>query len=209
MTVDLGANTASGGDADGGTFTSIENLVGSRYADRLTGDGNDNVLLGQGGADVLNGGAGEDTASYVFHWGPVTVNLETNTGKGGDAEGDTLTSIENLRGSSGADMLTGDAHTNVLEGGRGRTRWMGARDEDTATYAGVSAGVTASLGTSPSSGGVRYVSIKHFRGSRYADTLTGTARPTNWKVEPARTCWTGAAVRTGPCTTVPRQGCTF
>lgn len=259
VTVDLGANTASGSDADGDTFTSIENLQGSIYADHLTGDSNDNVLVGFWGADVLNGGAGEDSAWYDNTSGSVTVNLETNTGKGGAAEGDTfisienlrggyendtligdananelegwygadrldggggsdtasyadsaggvtvdltktgaqqtannhdaagdrLTSIENLRGSAHDDTLIGDANANVLEGGAGDDTLIGGggadtldggEGEDTATYAGASAGVTASLGTSPGSGGIRYISIEHFRGSRHADRLTGDGK---------------------------------
>ncbi len=38
---------------------------------------------------------------------------------GGDAEGDKLFGIENVIGSDGDDVLTGDAKNNVLEGGNG------------------------------------------------------------------------------------------
>lgn len=47
VTVDLGANTASGGEGD--TLTSIENLSGSDYDDHLMGDSNANVLEGMWG----------------------------------------------------------------------------------------------------------------------------------------------------------------
>jgi Ca2+-binding RTX toxin-like protein len=39
---------------------SIENLVGSHYADRLVGDGGDNVLIGGPGRDRLISGGGHD-----------------------------------------------------------------------------------------------------------------------------------------------------
>ncbi|WP_421590347.1 M10 family metallopeptidase C-terminal domain-containing protein [Shinella sp. M27] len=48
------------GDAKGDTYSSIENLTGSSYADRLTGDTKANVIDGGAGDDVLSGGAGND-----------------------------------------------------------------------------------------------------------------------------------------------------
>ncbi|WP_395672346.1 beta strand repeat-containing protein [Inquilinus sp.] len=59
--VDLGAHTASGGDAAGDTLTGIEQLMGSEFGDTLTGDAGANALWGQGGDDVLTGGGGGDT----------------------------------------------------------------------------------------------------------------------------------------------------
>ena len=53
VTVNLGAGTASGGDAAGDTLSGIENLIGSAQADTLTGDGGDNVLEGGAGGDTL------------------------------------------------------------------------------------------------------------------------------------------------------------
>jgi Ca2+-binding RTX toxin-like protein len=58
------AFTASGGDANGDHLFSIENLVGSRFNDRLTGASNDNVLAGGLGSDTLDGKDGVDTADY-------------------------------------------------------------------------------------------------------------------------------------------------
>ena len=43
------------------TLISIENLAGSLFADRLTGDDNDNRIIGGGGADVIIAGGGNDT----------------------------------------------------------------------------------------------------------------------------------------------------
>jgi Ca2+-binding RTX toxin-like protein len=73
VTVVLGG-ASSGGDAQGDTLTGFEQVMGSGFADSITGDagantlwglaGND-VLTGGGGADVLKGGAGADTFRYV------------------------------------------------------------------------------------------------------------------------------------------------
>ncbi|WP_305036731.1 calcium-binding protein [Paracoccus sp. JM45] len=49
--------TGMGGDK----YISIENLSGTSFGDKITGDNGDNVLTGQGGADVIIGGAGNDT----------------------------------------------------------------------------------------------------------------------------------------------------
>jgi Ca2+-binding RTX toxin-like protein len=50
----------NGGSA-GDFYLSIENLSGSGFNDRLTGDNGANVLTGQGGDDTLSGGNGNDT----------------------------------------------------------------------------------------------------------------------------------------------------
>lgn len=126
VTVDLGANTGTTGDAAGDTFFSIEKVYGSNLADVLTGDDQANRLTGYGGNDILEGGAGadtlegdagSDTASYEHSTAAVTVDLAAGTGIGGDAQGDTLTSIEWLTGSNvGTDWLYGGAGINVIKG---------------------------------------------------------------------------------------------
>jgi len=130
VNIDLDAGTASGGDATGDTLTSIENLTGSDYADTLTGDSNDNVFEGGGGADSIDGGTGTDTASYAGSSSGVTVDLGAGTASGGDAAGDTLTSIENLTGSDFADSLTGDSGDNLLDGGAGDDTLTGGDGSD-------------------------------------------------------------------------------
>ena len=56
----LDANTAWGNDAEGDTFSGIENVSGSAYHDSLRGDAGVNVLRGLNGDDILNGLAGDD-----------------------------------------------------------------------------------------------------------------------------------------------------
>ena len=140
VNVNLLANSGAGGDAQGDTFSSIENLIGSAFADMLTGDtgantldgrsGND-TLIGGAGADALIGGAGTDTADYSSSAAGVTVNLQAGSGSGGDAQGDTLSSIENIIGSAQADTLTGDGGVNTLAGGSGADVLKGRAGNDT------------------------------------------------------------------------------
>jgi Ca2+-binding RTX toxin-like protein len=138
----LTAGAGVGGDAEGDTYTNIENLTGSDYADALVGnnspnslyglDGNDfldgkggddfmsggsgnDTLKGGGGADDLQGSVGIDTASYYESPEGVFAVLGL-VGAGGDAEGDTFIGIENLTGSIYADTLWGDDGINELMG---------------------------------------------------------------------------------------------
>ncbi|MCV2355711.1 hypothetical protein LNV09_16320 [Paucibacter sp. B2R-40] len=188
---------SNSGDAAGDVYISIENLRGSAYDDQLAGDGADNVidgaagndrLIGDQGADSLMGGAGSDTADYQLSAQAVTVDLQAGTGVGGDAEQDTLTDIENLIGSAGADSLFGSAGANSLFGNGGND-WLegrggadvldGGEGIDTASYASARAGVAASLqspgGNTGDAEGDSYVSIENMVGSAFSDVLEGDA----------------------------------
>jgi Ca2+-binding RTX toxin-like protein len=201
------------GEAAGDVLTGIENLRGSGFADTLVGDGGVNELFGEGGADalwagdgddVLSGGAGadvlqgqggSDTASYAEAPGGVFVRLWSGEGLSGEAAGDVLVGIENLRGSGFADTLVGDDGDNVLSGGGGvDALWAGDGDDvlsggagadllqgqdgtDTASYAEAAGGVFVRLwsgeGLSGEAAGDVLVGIENLRGSAFADTLVG------------------------------------
>lgn len=73
VTVSLANPASNTGQAAGDTYSSVENIFGSRFGDTLTGNSSsnyligwrgDDTLVGGGGADRLNGGAGADT--FVF-----------------------------------------------------------------------------------------------------------------------------------------------
>jgi Ca2+-binding RTX toxin-like protein len=114
-----------GADAIGDTYISIENLTGSNSGDTLIGDGGDNVLRGKTGADNLQGGGGFDTADYSTAPGAVVADLANSGLNTGDAAGDTYTSIENLRGWTFDDTLSGDGNGNFLDGQGGNDRLDG------------------------------------------------------------------------------------
>ena len=69
-------------------------------------------------------------ASYSGSPAGVAVSLLTNTGTGGDAEGDTLSGIENLYGSDAADTLIGDADVNQFTGNDGNDTLVGDAGND-------------------------------------------------------------------------------
>lgn len=91
------------------TITGIENVLGTRFADAITGDANNNVLAGGGGNDTILGGGGNDTLSagngnsvlageagndtFVYHAG-TTGSQSFNGGLGTDTLNLVLTSAQ-------------------------------------------------------------------------------------------------------------------
>jgi Ca2+-binding RTX toxin-like protein len=161
-------------------------LEGTSGLDELAGGDGDDILIGNGGDDTLDGGDGSDTASYENSAAAVTVDLGASggpTATGGDAAGDTLSSIENLIGSAYVDDLTGDAGDNTIEGlAGGDDIDGGAGSNDTASYEHSTAGVTIDLGAvgGPTSSGGHaagdtLTGIENLIGSDFNDTLTGDA----------------------------------
>ncbi|MEM7268930.1 MAG: cadherin-like domain-containing protein, partial [Pseudomonadota bacterium] len=88
-----------GGDAD--------SLYGGAGDDSLEGEDGDDFIAGGVGADAIVGGSGFDTSSYTSSWEGVNINLATNSASGGEATGDTFSSIERILGSDFVDTLTG------------------------------------------------------------------------------------------------------
>jgi Ca2+-binding RTX toxin-like protein/GH24 family phage-related lysozyme (muramidase) len=197
VSINLASGTGTGGDAEGDRLASIERVLGSAFADVLVGSAGadvleggagDDVLAGGGGSDVLIGGAGFDLADYSASSAGVTVDLAAGTGLGGDAAGDTLTGIEDVRGSAFADRLTGDAGGNALYGGAGDdvltggggADWLqGGSGSDAADYSAASGAVSIDLAAGTGHGaeaeGDRLLEIERVLGSAYADTLVGSA----------------------------------
>ncbi len=149
-----------------------DTLDGGSEDDILNGGTGADLLHGGSGADVLDGGdlaanhydgliaaglltraaadamiaqanAGDTATFNVLR--AVDVDLERAVQIGGDAEGDTLTGIENLRGTVRADTLRGDDKANVLEGGAGSDLLEGRGGADTLI------GGNGGLGSDPAS----------------------------------------------------------
>ncbi len=126
VVIDLTANTATGGEAAGDRFNSIEGLWGSSFADQLRsnaggneliGDAGDDTLEGAAGADRLVGGEGFDFASYANAAIGVTARLDYPSLNTGDAAADSYSGIEGLIGSNFYDFLVGDAGDNIVFAG--------------------------------------------------------------------------------------------
>jgi Ca2+-binding RTX toxin-like protein len=156
--VDLTMGFGRYGTAEGDTLISIENLQGSGYGDGLIGNGDANALAGLGGddflsgmggrdaldgghgndflvggsgADVLNGGEGFDWAGYAYSPAGVFVSLYDGIATGGDAQGDTLGSIEAVEGSAHGDLLIGNEVANTFFGYDGADTIKGYGGADT------------------------------------------------------------------------------
>jgi Ca2+-binding RTX toxin-like protein len=139
VTASLADASVNTGEALGDQYSGIENLQGGNHADVLVGNSGDNlldggagddVLRGGFGADTLEGGAGRDRASWAGSAFGVNVDLATGAASGGDAEGDVLSSIEDLLGSDHDDVLAGDAGANVLDGGKSNDTLTGGATAD-------------------------------------------------------------------------------
>lgn len=147
VTVSLGLQGAAQNTVGAGsdTLSNFDNLIGSAFNDVLTGDGAANTLAGGVGDDVLNGfstgvagladsligGDGSDTASFAGYAGGVTATIGGNAV---DTVGGfvlaTFSSIENLTGGLGNDILTGDTGVNTLTGGDGGDTLDGGGGDD-------------------------------------------------------------------------------
>lgn len=122
---------------DGGELDRILNgddaadrLVGGSGNDILNGGGGDDSLSGRLGADTLSGGAGFDTADYAGEFGGIWIDLDAGIGRWNSAEGDTLSSVENVVGTDFADWLHGSRGVDRLEGGKGDDRLRGGFGAD-------------------------------------------------------------------------------
>ncbi|MEE9388637.1 MAG: calcium-binding protein [Paracoccaceae bacterium] len=158
LRVDLSYSWRNTDQADGDTFTSIENLTGSNFNDSIYGDAGGNTIVGNGGddwlqgrggddalyggsgndvldggagADNLDGGAGIDRAQYFTSKQGLIANLGNSAVNTGTAAGDTYSSIEDLAGSQFDDQLSGNSSANRLIGNAGNDRLTGAAGDDT------------------------------------------------------------------------------
>jgi Ca2+-binding RTX toxin-like protein len=133
-----GNDAISGGGGNDALFGGIGN-------DIVSGDDGNDSLQGGAGSDQLNGGAGSDLAIYSDSTAAVSINLADGLAEtGGFADGDLLSNIEAILGSSFGDTLIGDAAVNTLFGNLGNDTITGGAGQDR-LYA------TTSLATSTAS----------------------------------------------------------
>jgi Ca2+-binding RTX toxin-like protein len=133
---------AYGGDAQGDMIKSFENILGSAWADTLTGDGLANVINGGAGGDAMAGGAGNDTYLVDDAGDVITESLSAGTdlvkssvthGLGANVENLTLTGSDSINaiGNGLVNTLTGNIGSNRLDGGFGADKMTGGIGDDT------------------------------------------------------------------------------
>jgi Ca2+-binding RTX toxin-like protein len=176
----FGTNSSETINAADGVTNGADVIFGLLGDDTIYGLGGNDTIKGGGGADTIYGGSGTDTAEYTDSSTGVTVSLLTGLGYGGTAEGDTLSSIENLTGSvhgdtlvgndginvlnggsgddilkggGGADTLNGGNDNDILKGGGGADTLNGGSGNDTASYTESSTGVFVDLGSGTTANG--------------------------------------------------------
>ena len=128
-----GDDTLRGGDEN-------DTLEGGADNDMLFGDGGPDTIEGGTGHDLLDGGAegdwliggdGIDTVSYGSATERIVLDLSNFRNNTGDAEADTIESVEAYEGSSHDDVLLGDNTSNHLSGAGGQDHMRGRAGRDT------------------------------------------------------------------------------
>ncbi|WP_435640671.1 beta strand repeat-containing protein [Micavibrio aeruginosavorus] len=111
VTVNLATGSATGG-AGTDTISNFLHLVGSDYADTLTGTTGDNIISGGLGGDTINGGDGVDTLYAVT--APISV-FSTNFNSGTES----FTYADNVFGGTGGAYVSGSRNTGDGVNGNG------------------------------------------------------------------------------------------
>lgn len=145
--------------------------------------------VGTSAVESFDGAGGSDTVDYSASLDGVRVDLQNGSIAEGDAEGDTLISIENIIGSDNSaerDWIWGDGEDNyiqgmdgadILEGGAGADRIDGGAGWDYARYIRSDAGINVNLETNLNTGGHAegdvLIDIEAIVGSNFDDVIRG------------------------------------
>ena len=143
-----------GRQSDPDRLLEMENVHGSAYSDFIRGNdernavsaragndtvvtlGGDDTINGNAGGDSILGGTGDDTVTYADRTARVTVSLNSLDGDGEAGESDNIyDDVENLKGGSGDDELTGQATlavSNNFDGNGGADTLNGGAGDDNA-----------------------------------------------------------------------------
>ncbi|MFN8983217.1 MAG: hypothetical protein ACK5X9_11925, partial [Alphaproteobacteria bacterium] len=162
--VNLTEGTASDGSGGTDIFTSIENVIGGRFGDHLTGIAQDgratSRLRGGEGNDTLVGiDYGYDSEFVIADYSDQTMGLSVNLASGIVNDGlGGIDSLVNIRGAAMfgnfADTLIGSNGDDWLEPSGGNDSVMGGDGYDIIAYSGTpTGGVSVNLATGVASDG--------------------------------------------------------
>jgi serralysin len=157
----------SGGHAAGDTIVAVENVIGSNFADFLTGNGTANVLNGVDGDDVLTGGAGTDTLIGGNH--NDTFRIAGTEGMGDVFNGGAGTDTLQVIGAAAVTLTGFNASASSIEQWQGNGHGLN----------GTGAANTFNLSGLTSKSGLPYIDggagNDTLIGSQFADFLVGNA----------------------------------
>ncbi|WP_103103076.1 cadherin-like domain-containing protein [Pseudomonas sp. LFM046] len=131
---------------DKDSYANMEGVIGSRFADDLTGSSGNDIIRGGAGNDTLNGGDGVDLLDLSDATGPVTFTLtQSNSGTLVDLSSvglgtDIYQNMEGVIGSIFSDTLTGSSGNDVLVGGLGADQLTGGGGADVFRFNNLSEG---------------------------------------------------------------------
>jgi Ca2+-binding RTX toxin-like protein len=182
-------------------LTSIENIDGSAFGDRIYGTVGDNVVIVGDGNDIVYGEGGSDTISFATNSGAVFVDfpsryaVETTTITGTVLASDTIIStdyyfdFENIIGSNFGDRIYGNSADNIISGFGGSDILYGDAGSDTVSFAsnigavfvdmnafyGLETAVTTGTvsGAEPMIGFDYFFEFENLTGSNFGDRLYG------------------------------------
>lgn len=183
VVVNLATGNAVGDFNDRDTFSSVEGVIGGRFADLFVGGAANETFVGFAGADDIRGGAGFDVADYSRDAAAggaraVAVNLRDGVAIDGFGGRDALLGIEGAIGGAGNDVFIGDNGNNRFVGKGGDDIFNGEGGFDFVDYSGEAARVIVNLGSESAvdgSGGADSLRlIEGVTGTRFDDLLVGS-----------------------------------
>jgi len=147
---------ATGGLGNNDSYANMEGVIGTNFADSITGSPSNDIIRGEDGDDTLDGAGGSDLIDFSDAPAGITftlvqsasstsftaAGLGTDTYKNfegviGTAFTDTLTgsaSADQLRGGGGNDVIRGQAGDDRIVGGAGADTMTGGADNDTFVF---------------------------------------------------------------------------
>jgi Ca2+-binding RTX toxin-like protein len=176
--IDLAAHTAVGVGKD--TVSGFENVVGSRFDDRVLGTARNNAFADRRGADVFVGHGGRDFALTLgrggrFEMGSgsdfVAARAPRLVEMGAGRDFVSLESAVSVDGGPGADLFSIEQGSSSFAGGAGDDAAIMGVFSDSARS------VVADLGAGTATDGVvsaTFTSIETFQSGAGDDTLTGS-----------------------------------